>query len=294
MSTVRSRWFCLTLTVAEADLGTAAGIFVANGIPSLEERPDPRGTKLVGYSDSELQLRRVAAQAKELLGKPPRFCEVQLGPYDDDSWKIAWIQHLEPQLLGTGFVLVPTHAETPRLDGRRAIRYEPEMAFGDGGHATTRLAAAAVERACQERPGCRVLDVGAGNGVLSFVAHFLGAREVIGLEIDPLALEAGRRNAGLNGVPPDMCRFSSEPLDSLEAPFDVVVANIEIRPLLGLIPGMQRLLASDGEWILTGFLRDAARQVQDALGRAGAEVLGRRERDDWVLLVAGHRPSRVD
>lgn len=294
MSAPRPRWYCLRLVVPKQDAPIAARVFHAGGIRGLEERGNPRGLELVGYSESEELLRTIAGEAAALLGRPPGFCTAFLSPYEDDSWRTAWTAHLEPQQLGSRFVLVPTHVESAGTDGRQVIRYEPELAFGDGGHATTRLAAAAVERACVVRPSCRLLDVGAGNGVLSFIAHFCGAEQVLGLEIEPTALEAARRNAELNGVSPGRCRFSSDELESLVEPFDVVVANVEILPLLDLIPRMLPVLVSSGEWLLTGFLRDAAGAVEARLRGAGAEICERRELDEWVLISARPCARGVD
>jgi len=49
--------------------------------------------------------------------------------------------------------------------------------------------------------GRRVLDPGCGNGVLGIAAGLLGAADVVGVDVDPEAIEVARRNAQRVGVP---------------------------------------------------------------------------------------------
>ena len=78
------------------------------------------------------------------------------------------------------------------------VELDPGMAFGTGLHPSTRLCIAALEEIVQ--PGDRVLDVGTGSGVLSIVAHKLGAAAILATDIDPIAVDVAGENAARNGV----------------------------------------------------------------------------------------------
>src|SRR4029077_18047415 len=127
--------------------------------------------------------------------------------------------------------LVPTTAEEPREPGVM-VRLGPALAFGFGEHPTTRMAASEVERRC--RGGARrVLDFGTGSGVLAVVAAVSGAARVIGLDVAPAAVGAARADAARNGVS-KKCRFAEGSPGRLGAPFDLVVANVDLSTLIGL------------------------------------------------------------
>jgi ribosomal protein L11 methyltransferase len=160
------------------------------------------------------------------------------------------------------------------------------VAFGTGTHPTTRLCLAWL---LQHRPlGARVLDYGCGSGVLAIAAAKLGAREVIGVDIDEQALAAARANSERNAVD---ARYTAP--DRLAAGrFDVVLANILANPLRVLAPMLLARVAAGGSLVLSGVLQRQAAdliaayaQVDPAvtLAVAGAE-------DGWVCL-AGRRAA---
>jgi ribosomal protein L11 methyltransferase len=154
--------------------------------------------------------------------------------------------------------------------------------LGFGEHATTRLAARAVERLCREAPGAGVLDVGTGGGLLAIVADRAGAGEVRGLDIDPDAVEVARRNAARNRA--RRCSFDTAPLGRDEGRYDVVVANIDARTVIGFAEPIAAMLARSGVVVLTGFLVEDEPEVLDAYRRRGLRLAGRDVEGDWLLL----------
>ncbi|HWZ93153.1 MAG TPA: 50S ribosomal protein L11 methyltransferase, partial [Polyangiaceae bacterium] len=160
-----------------------------------------------------------------------------------------------------------------------------KLAFGDGAHATTRLASAALERACELHPGARVLDFGSGTGVLAFVALLRGAASVCGVDIDPVSVAAARHNAGLNGLA-ERARFSLP--GELEGAFDLVVANLEAPTLLSVAPELVRRASGCKLLIVTGFLGDREAEVARALAPEFRVERAVRE-EDWALLELAPR-----
>src|SRR5690606_2514021 len=129
-----------------------------------------------------------------------------------------------------------------------------------------------------------VIDVGAGTGVLSFVAAFAGAKSVFGIDIDIPSVESAQRNAVNNGWQ-ELCTFCSEGLDAVREQFEIVLANIDAKTLTLLAGELVRVLGPNGRIALTGVLVEQAATVREAFGKAGLLVEVCVERDGWVLLT---------
>jgi ribosomal protein L11 methylase PrmA len=186
----------------------------------------------------------------------------------DTDYHAGWLDQLAPQALTDDLWFVPTTCAEPMDTRVRQLRFKPEPCFGDGSHATTRLASRATAAFCRKHPGCCVLDVGTGNGVLSLVAVASGAASALGLDLDPTAVAAAEANARLNGVT-EQCQFSDADVASLDTVFDLVLANLEPRVQLELMVPMTRRLRAGGTLLMTGFLAEQAdwmRRVATAAG----------------------------
>src|SRR5882724_5433611 len=152
------------------------------GAGAVEELEN--GRKQVVYAASREDARAILARARELLCEvAPGANGVALSVEVDESsdWASAWTQHLGQIALTPSLSIQPMWDETPAPAGSRRILFDPKLSFGDGAHATTRLASVALERVCLAQPGLRVLDFGSGTGVLSFVALLSGARSASGV-----------------------------------------------------------------------------------------------------------------
>ncbi|MGC4095420.1 MAG: 50S ribosomal protein L11 methyltransferase [Polyangiaceae bacterium] len=192
---------------------------------------------------------------------------------------------MQQQQLTTRWVVQPLWDETPAPYGLGRIVIRPTLAFGDGAHVTTRLAAQAVERFCLALPGASVLDVGTGSGILSLVAALSGAKTAHGIDVDAVALGAARENAELNGLS-GVVSFEDAAAPAVSG-FDVVVANLEPRALLGDASRIAHRARDARELIVTGFLRDQAESVSERFAEFGFKELARVEEEDWCLLVLG-------
>jgi len=263
-------------------------LFLA-GAQGLEERPGRRAT-LVTYGETRQAVSAIWQRAERVLAAAlpaQQLPEVELEVDEQEAWRHGWIEHLKPVALTRRLVLAPTTAEPPALGARRTlIRYEPALAFGDGDHPTTRLASRAIEAHYRRAPGGALLDIGAGTGVLSFVALASGAGRAVGTDVDPEALRAARQNAALNGLS-KRARFlhSSE---SVRGTFDLVVINIELRPLLEVLAALPRAARRAPQLLVTGFLASQIAEVRRAVEQAGFTPRRRRAEADWRLLLAEH------
>jgi ribosomal protein L11 methyltransferase len=170
----------------------------------------------------------------------------------EQDWGENWKQFFKPLRVGARFVVKPPWAKTRLKKSERLIEIDPGMAFGTGTHATTQLSMEALEGRLTKR-GVSVLDVGTGSGILAIAAARLGASEVWGIDIDPVAVEIARENVGINGVSPQV-KIRKARIGEIRKRFDLVVANIDFRGLRRARGAMVSHLTKHGSLILSGIL----------------------------------------
>lgn len=262
-------------------------VLFASGAGGLEERPG-RGVTLVAYGEDQAALRALWKRAEKALKGAVGSSQLPSANIEVDeaeAWRTAWTEHLRPVALTRRLLLAPTTVQAPDLKrGQELISYQPALAFGDGDHPTTRLAARAIEAHYLATPGGALLDIGAGTGVLSFVALKSGARRAVGTDVSSEALEAARTNAALNGMA-KRARFvpASQRVSGV---FDLCVINIELRPLLEVLSALPAAARRTPLLLATGFLASQAREVRSAVEAAGFRPFSRKGEGEWRLLAA--------
>ena len=203
------------------------------------------------------------------------------------DWAEAWKSYFPVLRVGRRLVIRPTWRRHRRLPGDVVLSLDPGMAFGTGLHPTTRLCLAALETLADEGlvAPARVLDVGCGSGILAIAAAKLGARDLLGVDTDPIAVESTLANARLNGLTRRI-RVRRGSVPTGERPFDLVLANLIASLLVQLAPLLRAELAPGGRILASGIFRDREGDVVAAFGAAGL-TLGRRwAEEDWVALEA--------
>lgn len=223
------------------------------------------------------------ADARDALGHLQAFGlgpigELAVRTVDDQDWLEAWKATVTPIRIGA-FLVHPTWSDPP-ADGAIRIALDPGMAFGTGLHPTTRQCLEAVS--ALRLDGTRVLDVGTGSGILAIAASKRGAREVVAVDTDPLAISAAQENAGRNGVVIDARRGSAA---DVEGTFDVVLANLVGPVLIQVAPQLRARVRKSGSLVAAGITRQAEPEVQAAFAAQGLGVVERDERADWVRLI---------
>jgi ribosomal protein L11 methyltransferase len=208
----------------------------------------------------------------------------------EEDWAEAWKEHFPVLRVGRRLVIRPTWREHRPTSGDVVIALDPGMAFGTGLHPTTRLCMAGIEAWADAGllRGASVLDIGSGSGILALAAGLLGAGSVLAVDTDPLAVEATRRNAALNGLTQIIAaRRGSVPLAEPRT-FDIVVANLIAGLLVDLAPQLAAVLAPGGRLLASGIFHEREVDVRSAFERAGLRVAGRLDEDDWIALEVDH------
>lgn len=220
---------------------------------------------------------------------------------DAKDWVAASLEGLAPVAAGQ-FVVHGRHDRARVSPGHIGIEIEAALAFGTGHHGTTRgclLALDAIvkrqrlhlshrEREKRVR-GIRVLDVGTGTGVLAIAAAKALRAPILASDIDRTAVTVARANARLNGVAPSIEFIHAAGLSArrfhMAGPFDLVLANILLLPLMRLARPMRRLLAPGGRVVLSGLLNNQAPTALAAYRGQGLVLQRRIVLGEWTTLV---------
>jgi ribosomal protein L11 methyltransferase len=202
----------------------------------------------------------------------------------EDDWAEAWKKFYTILHLGNHLVIKPSWLDyAPRADDL-VIELDPGMAFGTGLHPTTRLCMVALETYQTGTP--KMVDVGTGSGILSITAAKLGAREILALDLDPVAVETAARNVAFNHAQA-IVRVERGSLDAERDcnQFDLLCINILAEVICELAPAVAAALRANGIVIASGILDYKADDVAEALKAEGIAIVEKKQEDDWVALV---------
>jgi ribosomal protein L11 methyltransferase len=220
----------------------------------------------------------------------------------EEDWAEAWKKHYTILHIGKSLVIKPSWLEYAAQANEVIIELDPGMAFGTGLHPTTRLCMVALEeyaanlaKAHPKRSeaeskgpsqGLRMIDVGTGSGVLSIAAAKLGARDILALDLDAIAVETAARNVAINHAE-NVVRVERGSIDAEKHRnrFDLVCINILAEVICELAPAVAAALRPGGTVIASGILDFKADTVVDALRAVGIETVEKKQEEDWVTLV---------
>ena len=247
----------------------------------------------VDPADARAAVQRARADLAHLQAFEIRpIGELETRVVHEEDWAEAWKQHFPVMRVGRRLVIRPTWREHEPTADDVVISLDPGMAFGTGLHPTTRLCLALIEDLAGDGllDHASVLDVGCGSGILAIAAGLLGARPILGVDTDPLAVETTRTNARLNGLSDVIeVRTGSVPLAD-ETAFDIVLANLIASLLVDLAVPLSNAVRPGGRLVASGIFRDREPDVRSAFEAAGLSIVGRLTETDWVALVA-ERPA---
>ena len=203
---------------------------------------------------------------------------------EEQNWAEAWKQHYRPVVVGQRLLVLPAWLDNPHPD-RIPLLLDPGMAFGTGTHPTTKLSLEALEEHIQ--PGTQVLDLGTGSGILAIAAAKLGAQHVLGVDIDPVAIESARQNLRNNKVDETVRLLHGSLQDCPpNARYDLILANILIPILMQLLKqGLAERVEKGGKLILSGILDHQAQDVTGAYQAHGLALVHELAWQDWRAFV---------
>ncbi|MGH2542614.1 MAG: 50S ribosomal protein L11 methyltransferase, partial [Ardenticatenaceae bacterium] len=205
---------------------------------------------------------------------------------EEEEWASSWKEHFHVLHVGKNIVISPTWRQYAPEASDVVISLDPGMAFGTGHHPTTRMCLEELEIALN--PGMSVLDVGCGSGILSIASAKLGARSVLGIEIDSVAVRVAKKNVEENLVAHTVRVLEGTlPNPDVRADgYDLALANISSKVVSEIAGELARAVKAGGVIIASGILLDNTTQAGGALEAANCVVQNKVVEGDWVTLVA--------
>lgn len=239
---------------------------------------------LVADDDIAMRRQQVAEGLWHLHHIWPVIPEPVFTPLADRDWTAGWKESIPVMHLGKRVVIKPSWREYTPQPGEIVLEMDPGMAFGTGLHPTTQLCVEVLEE--WVRPGMRVLDLGTGTGILSLVAARLDAAEILAVDNDINAVAVARRNAQVNAVAHKI-RLLHGSLAEVGETYDLVAANILAHTIVDMAQaGLATRLRRDGVLVASGILEEQAAAVEAVLLEKGLQVIERRQREEWMALIA--------
>ncbi len=209
--------------------------------------------------------------------------EIDLSICRNQDWENNWKAYFKPLPVGDKLLIRPVWEDEYDADGRIVLDIEPGLAFGNGGHDTTRLCLETLEK--HINPDVELLDIGCGSGILGIAGLLLGAKSATGVDIDALAVKTAKENGTINGFEePKFTVFEGNLTDKVTGKYDVVVANIVADIIVMFTENVGQFLKDDGVYITSGIIDTREQDVLDAFEKYGFEVIGRHESCGWLCF----------
>lgn len=309
-------WLEVTLPVPAEKLDGVCDILTANGMTGLvvEEEGDflrflEQNRQFWDYVDEGLAARMKGASRVKFYVPDSEEGQRQLRQYlagleeyepqtvslREEDWATSWQKYYQPIPVGKKVYIVPEWMRgQPVPEGRTPLYLNPGLTFGTGSHPTTQLCLELLEDAVS--PGDRALDLGCGSGILAIAALALGAERVIGVDIDPKAVDVAYENAAMNGIGRDRLTVLAGNVlgdPKLAAKLEpgrnkVVLANIVADVIIPLSAVAGDFMTEDGVFLCSGIIDTRADEVAAAIEKNGLVITRRLERSGWYAFRAEH------
>lgn len=231
--------------------------------------------------------RRAIERSVWALGMLRSLGELEIHTLAEEDYANAWKKYYKVLHVGARTVIKPSWLEYTPRDSDIVIELDPGMAFGTGLHPTTRLCLAMLEK--YVTPGCDMLDVGTGSGILAIGAAKLGASCVNARDIDPIAVETAQKNVAASNLTEKISvSRASIVVESNPRQYDIICANIFADTIAELAPALAQHLDRNGVFIASGILVERARLVENAMQAQSMTFVEKLQEQDWLVMVYRH------
>lgn len=291
------RWLVVDLLLP-GEFGEALSNFLmekgATGIEEIDEDLKRKRLKAFFQKDGKEKkvLRDLHRYLESLHALAPGGVRIQLKTnlLSEQRWGENWKRFFKPVRISR-FVVKPPWSRIRMKRDQIPIEITPGMAFGTGTHASTQLCLQALEK-YHEKRGFSVLDVGTGSGILSIAAARLGAREILGVDIDDEAVRIAKENVEKNQVS-DRVSIRRGRIGGIKKSFNAVLANIDLKGLVSMKRSLVHHLKARGILILSGILREEKEKVRQHYWETGVFQWAKvTQKGEWACLIFKKKDGR--
>ncbi len=267
------------------DAAELAGLLVDEGMMGVWEQD---GVIHLYWDDSTWDEALLATIRESLrqLGVQPNSEQIAVRRVPWQDWNAKWTELVQPIRIGQRILVRPSWTTVNLPEHDIELILDPKQAFGTGHHPTTQILCEWLEESIQG--GERVLDVGTGSGLLGMVALRLGAKYVVGVDDDSVAIECAKEYARMNHFGAELDLRTLDVRNLLNDSFDLIVANIDRRTLLAACRCLANLSDSHTVLLMTGILISDQQEIINCYKKVGWRCAEVRRQDEWSALQFQH------
>lgn len=266
---------------------------------SLNSMKDCATRMKVYLGDNEQGEKELEALKEEIDNLKKDNIEVDLGSLNitvnlvnDEDWANNWKQFFKPFEVGKKILVKPTWESVENVNDRIILEIDPGASFGTGQHQTTQLCIEQIEKYIKK--DMEVLDMGCGSGILSIASILLGAKHVVGVDIDENAARIAKENALVNNIRENKFMvycgnvIEDERLQDVVGfnNYDMIVVNIIADIIIEMSDCFPKFLKQGGILITSGIIEKYVDKVKDALVSYGFEIQETIQKEDWYSITA--------
>lgn len=202
---------------------------------------------------------------------------------NESQWESNWKKYYKPTKVGEKIVVKPIWEDYNKTEDEIIVELDPGMAFGTGTHETTELCIKALETYIDKEDV--VFDIGTGSGILAIAASKIGAKKVVGVDLDPVAVKVAEENVALNSIE-NAEILHGNLMEVVNGKADIVIANILADIIILLSKDVKNFIKENGLFISSGIILDRLEDVKIILKDVGfnienVEILG-----EWCRIDA--------
>lgn len=247
------------------------------------------GALVTAYLDRDdiaatIQVLKDKVSGLQSFGLDPGLAEIEYKIVYQEDWENEWKKYFKPFRLGNKIVVKPSWESFDEREGDIVIEIDPGNAFGSGTHETTSLCIEMIEKYIEE--SYTIVDVGCGSGILSIAAGLLGAKSVIGVDIDPVAVKTAAQNVKLNHLEDITDIRQGDLISVITEKSEMVVANIIAEVIIELVDDIDSILKPEALFIASGIILSKIESVRNKLEDSGFIIVEIIEKGEWAVVVS--------
>lgn len=233
---------------------------------------------------SKIELIREGVKNLSLYGIDAGEGIVEIEEVNQEDWENAWKKYYKPVKVSNKIVIKPTWEEYEASLNEVVIDLDPGMAFGTGTHETTSMCIIELEKYVTSED--TVLDIGCGSGILSIAAAKLGAENVIGVDLDPMAVRVSKENVEQNNLSAFVEIRHGNLTEVIHEKSDILVANIIADIIIMLSNDVNNFVKKGGLFISSGIILSRLDDVKNAIEEKGFEIMDVNTMGEWACITS--------